>query len=204
VYPPTQERLTLPNLTYQIRLSIAANTEEYTLTDAAILWPGGTAPFAQVKAVRIYSVPGMRIFGAGRAAFGSNRCAITLDSGVTIQLTSQHYLSLGNFEDRSPAFYQFVTSLAARVRTANPAAQILSGMPPPLWWFWFLTFGLLTLFLLLCITLGLLGLSLEHKNSLGTSLAFLALAAMLIGPISFLRATWRRRTRVLNSPRHIQ
>ena len=189
----------MPNLTYQVRRSVAANTEEYTLTDAAILTPGGNVPFAQIKTVRIYSVPGMWIPGAGKAAFGSNRCVITLDSGAAIRLTSQHYLSFGNFEDRSPAFYQFVGALVASVRTANPAAQILSGMPPALWWFWFLTFGLLALFLVLCITFGLIGLSLEHQNSMGTSLAFVALAVMLIGPISFLRATWRRRTRVLNS-----
>ena len=69
-----------------------------------------------------------------------------------------------------------------------------------LWWSWFLTFSLLVFVLILCIVLGLLGLTLQHQNSLGTSLVFLVLAVMLIGPISFLRATWRRRTRVLNSP----
>jgi hypothetical protein len=188
----------LPNLTYQVRRSIAAKTEEYTLNDSALLWPGGSVPFAHIKTVRIYSIPGIWMFGAGRAAFGSRYCAITLDSGVAIQLTSQHYLSLGNFEDRSPAFFQFVSALVARVRTANPAAQIVSGMPPILWWFWFLSFGLIVSVLILCITLGLLGLSLEHKNSLGTSLLFVVLALMLIGPISFLRAVWRRRTRDLS------
>jgi hypothetical protein len=176
-----------------------AKTEEYTLTDTAILWPGGSLPFAHIKTVRIYSVPGIWIYSAGRSAFGSNRCVITLDSGAAIQLTSHHYLSLGNFEDRSPAFFQFVSALVARVRAANPVAQIVSGMPPMLWWFWFLSFGLLALLLILSIALGLLGLTLEHKNSLGTSLLFLALAGLLIGPIGFLRAIWRRRTRDLNS-----
>ncbi len=189
----------MPNLTYQVRRSVAANTEEYTLTDTTLLWPGGTAPFAHVKSVRIYSTPGMWMLGAGKVAAETRYCAITLDSGATIQLSNQHYLSVGNFEDRSPAFYQFLSALAACVRTANPAAQILAGMPPKLWWFWFLSFSLLVLLLILCITLGLLGLTLQHQNSLRTSLVFLALAAMLFGPISFLRATWRRRTRVLNS-----
>jgi ABC-type multidrug transport system fused ATPase/permease subunit len=190
----------LPNLTYQIRRSLAANTEEYTLTETAILWPGGTAPFAHIKMVRIYSVPGMWMSGVRWVVPETRRCAITLDSGAAIQLANQHYLSLARFEDRSPAFYQFVSTLVASVRAANPAAQIVTGMPPMLWWFWFLTFGLLVLLLILCIVLGLLGLTLQHQNSLGTSLFFLALAAMLFGPISFLRATWRRRTRVLNSP----
>jgi hypothetical protein len=142
----------------------------------------------------------MWMLGAGKVAAETRYCAITLDSGATILFTNQHYLSFGNFEDRSPAFYQFVSALAARVRTANPAAQILSGMPPMLWWFWFLTPSVLIILLILCITLGLVGLTLQHQNSLGTSLVFLVLAVMLIGPISFLRATWRRRTRVLNSP----
>jgi hypothetical protein len=190
----------LPNLTYQVRRSVAANTEEYTLTDTAILWSGGSVPFAQIKSVRIYSTPGMWMLGAGKVAAETRYCAITLDSGAAILFTNQHFLSFGNFEDRSPAFYQFASALVARVRTANPAAQIVSGMPPALWWFWFLTPGLLILLLILCITLGLIGLTLQHQNSLGTSLVFLALAAMLFGPISFLRATWRRRTRVLNSP----
>jgi ABC-type multidrug transport system fused ATPase/permease subunit len=190
----------LPNLTYQIRRSLAANTEEYTLTETAILWSGGAAPFAHIKTVRIYSVPGMWMSGVRWVVPETRRCAITLDSGAAIQLTNQHYLSLARFEDRSPAFYQFLSALVASVRTANPAAQIVTGMPPVLWWFWFLTFGLLVLLLILCIVLGLLGLTLQHQNSLGTSLFFLALAAMLFGPISFLRATWRRRTRVLNSP----
>ncbi len=189
----------MPNLTYQVRRSIAANTVEYTLTDTALLWPGGSVPFAQIKTVRIYSVPGIWLFGAGRSAFGSNRCAITLNSGAAIELTSHHYLSPGNFEDRSPAFFQFVSALVARVRTANPVAQIVSGMPPRLWWFWFLSIGLVVFVVILSIALGLLGLSIEHENSLGTSLLFLVLALMLIGPISFLRATWRRRTRELDS-----
>jgi hypothetical protein len=170
------------------------------LTDTALLWSGGSAPFAHIKSVRIYSTPGLWMLGAGKVAAETRYCAITLDSGATIQLSNQHFLSFGNFEDRSPAFYPFVSALAAYVRTANPAAQILSGMPPMLWWFWFLTPSLLVFVLILCIVLGLLGLSLQHQNSLGTSLVFLALAAMLFGPISFLRATWRRRTRVLNSP----
>ncbi len=187
----------MPNLTYQVRRSLAANTEEFALTDAALLWPGGSAPFSQVKSVRIYSVPGMWAFGAGKVAFGSRRCVITLDSGAAIELTSQHYLSFGNFEDRSQVFYPFVSALIDRVRTANPAARLVSGMPPMLWWFWFLSFGLLAFLLILCIALGLLGLTLEHKNSVGTSFVLLALAVMLVGPISFLRATWRRRTRDL-------
>jgi hypothetical protein len=189
----------LPNLTYQVRRSVAANTEEYTLTDTTLLWSGGSVPFAHIKSIRIYSTPGMWMLGAGKVAAETRYCAITLESGASIQLSNQHFLSFGNFEDRSPAFFQFLSALAARVRTENPAAQIVSGMPPMLWWSWFLTFSLLVFVIILCIVLGLLGLSLQHQNSLGTSLVFLVLAAMLFGPISFLRATWRRRTRVLNS-----
>ncbi len=169
------------------------------MTDAALLWSGGAAPFADIKTVRIYCTPGMWMLGAGKVAAETRYCAVTLDSGTTIQLSNQHYLSFGNFEDRSPAFFQFLSALAALARTANPAAEILAGMPPTLWWFWFLTPSVLIILLILCIALGLLGLTLQHQNSLGTSLVFLALAAMLFGPISFLRATWRRRTRVLNS-----
>ena len=188
----------MPNDTYQVRPSIAAGTQEYSLTGSALVWPGGSAPLAEIKSVRIYSVPGMEVWGAGKVSSGSLRCAIALNSGTIIKTTSANYLSVGNFEDRSPGLIQFAAALAAQVRAANPGALFLTGMPPALWWLWFLTFGLLEIVLVLCIALGLLGLTLAHQNTFGTFGIFLFLAFLLIGPITFMRATWRRRTRPLD------
>jgi hypothetical protein len=189
----------LPNATYQFRRSIAARVEEYSLTENALVWSGGSAPFVDINAVRIYSIPGMIMLGAGQVAQPSRRCAIYLKSGKVIQLSSQHFLGLGKTEDRSQALVHFVGALAASVRAANPTARFLSGMPPVLWWAWFLTFAGLALALILCIVFGLIGLTIKHQNSVGTSVVFLVLVVMLIGPITFLRATWRRRTRTLNA-----
>ncbi len=188
----------MPSVTYQFRRSLFASAQEYSLTESALVWPGGSAPIANIHAVRIYTIPGLRM-GGMIAAYPSRRCAITLNSGAVVLLTSAHFLSLGRFEDRSAALNRFVAALVARVRSANPGARILSGMPPMLWWSWFLTFAGLAAVLILCIALGLIGMTIEHQNSLGSSLLFLALAVLLIGPISFLRATWRRRTRTLDS-----
>ena len=189
----------LTNVTYQFRRSLIAHAQEYALTESALVWPGGSAALADIQAVRIYSIPGLQMGGIGNIASPSRRCAITLSSGDIIQLSSAHFLSPGRFEDRSPALIQFAAALVARVRAANPGARILSGMSPLLWWSWVLIFGVLALLLILCIALGLIGLTLEHQNTLGTFLLFFALAVLLIGPISFLRATWRRRTRTLDS-----
>jgi hypothetical protein len=189
----------VPNATYQARRSLYSQTEEYSLTDNALVWPGGSAPFSDVDTLRIYSVPGMSMLGFGQVMRDMQQCAIYLKSGKSIQLSSLHFLGFGKTEDRSPAFIHFVGLLAARVRAANPSARFFSGMPPGLWWTWFLIFGSLVLGLFLCIVLGLVGMTMAHQITLGTSIMFVVLAVLLIGPITFLRATWRRRTRTLNA-----
>ena len=189
----------MPHLTYEFRRSIAANTEQYSLSDSALDWSTGTAPFSDINTVRIYSLPGIQMLGAGQVVGAQQRCTIHCNSGKVIQLSSQHFLGPGNIEDRSPALIHFVNALMAQVLAANPRALYLAGMPPALWWIWFFTFGSLTLALSLCIVFGLVGLTMEHQNTPATFGIFVVLAVMLIGPVTFLRATWRRRTRNLKS-----
>jgi hypothetical protein len=186
-------------LTYEFRRSIAARTEEYSLSDSALDWSTGTAPFSDIQSVRIYSIPGLQMLGAGQIVGTHQRCIIHCNSGKVIELSSQHYLGPGKIEDRSQALIHFANTLVAQVLATNPGALYLAGMPPVLWWTWFLTFGSLALALSLCIVFGLVGVTMEHQNSPGTFGIFLVLALMLIGPIMFLRATWRRRTRNLKS-----
>lgn len=169
------------------------------MTDTALVSPGGSAPFTDIDTVRIYSVPGLKMLGAGQVIGSMQRCVVRLKSGKLIRLSSQHFLGAGQIEDRSPALIEFANALAAHVRTTNPNARYLAGMPPALWWSWFITFGGLSLLIVLCIAFGLIGLTMEHQNTPGTFGIFLVLALMLIGPITFLRAIWRRRTRDLNS-----
>lgn len=169
------------------------------MTDTALVSPGGSTPFTDIDTVRIYSVPGLKMLGAGQVIGSMQRCVVRLKSGKLIRLSSQHFLGAGQIEDRSPALIEFANALAAHVRTTNPNARYLAGMPPALWWSWFITFGGLSLLIVLCIAFGLIGLTMEHQNTPGTFGIFLVLALMLIGPITFLRAIWRRRTRDLNS-----
>jgi hypothetical protein len=137
----------------------------------------------------------------GQTIGALQRCAIQLNSGKLIQISSQNFLGPGKVEDRSPALTQFAGALAARVRASNPSALFLAGMPPVLWCFWFLTLVSIELALILCIVFGLVGLTMAHQNTPGTFGLFLLLAIMLIGPFTFLRAIWRRRTRPLDPAR---
>jgi len=85
--------------------------------------------------VRIYESPGMNPL-TGQIAPGFERCVIRPRRGRTIVLSSRHFVGLARFEDRSATFRPFVDALVARLGTANPATELVAGMPPALWWTW--------------------------------------------------------------------
>jgi hypothetical protein len=92
-------------------------------------------PFAEIGKVRLYESPGQTsLFGQIAPAFA--RCVIRPRRGRALVLSSRHFTGLRRFEDRSAAFQPFVDTLIARLRSANPEAQLLAGMPPVLWWTW--------------------------------------------------------------------
>ena len=85
--------------------------------------------------VRIYDSPGMMGL-TGQIAPAFARCVIRPKQGRAIVLSSNHFVGLGRFEDRSAAFRPFVDALVARLASGNPAARLVAGMPPALWWTW--------------------------------------------------------------------
>jgi len=85
--------------------------------------------------VRIYDSPGMTGL-TGQVAPAFTRCVIRPKRGRAIVLSSNHFVGLGRFEDRTETFRPFVDALIERVKSANPAARLLAGMPPALWWTW--------------------------------------------------------------------
>ena len=125
--------------TYKLRLSLASEEATYRLSEDALHSTSakGTQalPFADVGMVRIYESPGAAsLFGQIAPAF--TRCVIRPRRGRAIVLSSNHFVGLGRFEDRSATFRPFVDTLIARLGSANPGVQFRAGMPPGLWWTW--------------------------------------------------------------------
>jgi hypothetical protein len=56
--------------------------------------------------------------------------------GRAVVLSSNHFVGLGRFEDRSASFRPFVDALVGRIAAANRNTRFVFGMPPALWWFW--------------------------------------------------------------------
>jgi hypothetical protein len=192
-----QENVPASAFTYSFRRSIASGMENFTLTESALGCFAGSLPLSDIAVVRLYSLPGMRM--AFLKVTGEvRRCILRFRTGQTIELVSQNFVSLGKFEDRSAAFDQFVSALVTQVSRSNPSAQLVTGMPPRLWWIWFITFGGLTAALVLSILFGAIGLIAEGDLNLATAAFLLVLGVMLIGPATFLRVVWRGRTRPLH------
>ena len=125
--------------TYTLRLSLASEEATYRLSEDAlhITTAKGTRtlPFAEIGMVRIYESPGAAsLFGQIAPAFA--RCVIRPRRGRAIVLSSNHFVGLGRFEDRSATFRPFADALIARLGSVNPGARLLAGMPPALWWTW--------------------------------------------------------------------
>jgi hypothetical protein len=127
----------MTDLTYRCRPSILDAEVTWTLTPSALeSSTGRRVPFDQIAAIRLYGIA-TSVAGTGRVrAPGTRRCVIRPVHGQAIALTSSHYLALGRFDDRAAVFEPFIHALLERVRVARPAARLLRGMPPALWWLW--------------------------------------------------------------------
>jgi hypothetical protein len=127
----------MTDLSYRCRPSILDTEATWTLTSSALESSTGTRiPFDQIAAIRLYGIA-TSVVGKGRVpAPGTRRCVIRPVHGQALALTSSHFLSLGRFEDRSAVFEPFIHALLERVRATRPAARLLRGMPPALWWLW--------------------------------------------------------------------
>lgn len=120
---------------YQFRLSMAQSEATYRIAEQDLVWSrggeNGRLPFSDIAQIRIYGSPGV-----GSAAPSFQRCVVTPKSGRPHVFSSNHYVSLGKFEDRSASFQPFVETLMRRVAAANPATVFISGMPAALWTAW--------------------------------------------------------------------
>jgi hypothetical protein len=176
---------------YRVRRSLFGAETDYRLTDDALVQSDGlTLPFADIRAIRLYRSPGLRLDGGAEVAPGFERCVIRRGHGRAIVLTSKHCLGIGRFEDRSASFDPFVQALIARVAAANPATMFRTGMPPALWWTWvviLLAGSLVTLLLFLVVILDLVAARSFSVISVVTALALFGMFASLFGFIGMLR-----------------
>ena len=129
----------MDDLTYTLRLSRISEEATYRLADDAlhITTARGprTLPLSEIGMVRIYDSPGMMGL-TGQIAPAFARCVIRPKQGRAIVLSSNHFVGLGRFEDRIETFRPFVDGLITRLSSVNPAAKLVAGMPPALWWTW--------------------------------------------------------------------
>jgi hypothetical protein len=184
--------------TYQFCGSLTGREQTFAVTDGTLTWPGGTLPLEQIASIRLYSVPGMRTVGYGIVARASRRCTIRLSDGHKIALSSQHFLGLGRFEDRSATYTPFVRALLGNLAVRCPQTPLFSGLPPGVWWSWFLTFAILAALLLAFVLFGGIGLAFDGQFTWSGAGVILGFAALATGPISYLRYLWRHRSHRLD------
>ena len=123
---------------YSVRNGIFGGDRAYRLSPDALCWTesgkdDGRLAYADTRAMQLVSYASP----IGRAL----QCKVTSTADDKVLLRSAHYLSLGNFEDRTDSYRPFVHELAKRIDAGNPKAEFIAGSTG-LWIMW-LAVGLL-------------------------------------------------------------
>jgi hypothetical protein len=182
--------------TYQFRPSLFRKDVAFHTGHQALTWSEGDVErrlaYSDIRRIRTYDSPG----AAGVPASG--RCIITPARGRKLVLTSLHYRGLADFEDRAAQFQPFISNLISRVAAANPAAELISGMPIGLWVGWIVIAAAIVLatpfILLVAVALWTEG----EEPSVSTVLALAFCLAMLLGIVPLVRIIRRNRPRSLD------
>ena len=185
-----------PITTYTARLSIKRLETTYALNQAAIVWSGGRVDLDQIRSMRLYTVPGLTMIGAGAVSPFTRRCVIRSTHGRALVLSSQHVLGVGQFENRAATYRPFVQKLARRVATVNPKARLLGGMPRAVWWFWFASFGSMTL-LGSVVVVAVVGVLARQGLSWSGGGLLMVSIGITVSMLAFLPGVWRRRSHTL-------
>ena len=132
----------------------------------------------------------------GAAVPGFDRCVIRRRQGGAIALSSNHFVGLGHFENRSASYAPFVEALIGRVAAGNPATIFRSGMPIALWSLW----AMIVASTVIIAPLAVLTIIVEmvHDGHIDTGLIFsafilLAIFFQFFSYIRMLRRNWPRR-----------
>ena len=186
--------------TYTLRLSRISEEATYRLRGDALhaTTPRGTStlPLSEIGMVRIYESPGMTGL-TGQIAPAFARCVIRPKRGRAIVLSSNHFVGLGRFEDRSGTFRPFVDALVERVKSANPAARLVAGMPPALWWTWVLLLVVVALVTPIFVVVIVQELVAGRVLKLPAIVSALIVIGTAAGIVSYARVLRRNRPRPL-------
>jgi len=188
------------DLTYTLRLSRISEEATYRLSEEALhattLRGTQTLPLSEISMVRIYDSPGMTGL-TGQIAPAFARCVIRQKRGRAIVLSSNHFVGLGRFEDRTETFRPFVDALIARLRSANPAAKLVAGMPPALWWTWVMLLAVVALVTPIFIVVIVQELVAGRVLKMPAIISALIVIGTAAGIVSYARVLKRNRPRPL-------
>jgi hypothetical protein len=113
----------MSDLAYSSRVSLADSERSWLLTNEALVMTKGpdtrTIPYASIDRLRLIT------FAATGGSQG--RAILTINGLGKRTISSHHYASLGNVDDRSASYVLFVRELAQRTTAANPQARFVSG-----------------------------------------------------------------------------
>jgi hypothetical protein len=129
-------------LTFRCRVSLRRAVETFALTFTELSSPCLTVTLIDIASIRLYTVPGMNSL-YGIVARPQLFCLIETLDGRSLRLSSPVSEMNDAVAAKTADFLTFVDALLHRVRSANPSARVLLGMPPLLFWTWLLIFGLI-------------------------------------------------------------
>ena len=132
----------------------------------------GHIPYADIRK--------MRLIAYANTGGEQYQCAVSTLRQGKIKIRSHHYVSLGNFEDRTATYAPFIRALLDRVAAASPQAAFRAGgLGYQIMW--------ISVFVLDVSVLVLMGLAL-----LGSADVSLNIMAVLAGMVLILPFIWRQ------------
>jgi hypothetical protein len=181
---------------YSFRSSLVTREETFTLDGRSLAISNrSTIDFADIRQIRTYDSPGVNLVGVGPVAPALKTCVIRLKNGRPLSLSSNHFLALANFEDRSATYEPFVAELIREVAAANATTVFISGMRMALWISWISIVAMAFVIVPLLI-FAAIGMVLDGKSiSIGMLFSGLLLLGIVIGVRPLVRALKRNRPR---------
>lgn len=142
-----------PFPTYRCRSGVLERETTWTLTGDALERgeanaPPQRLPYGDIAEVRL-------IYDPTRFDTQRHRCTITGANRRRATITSTSYLSVGEFEDRGPAYAAFIRELIRRIAVVTPRCRFRAGKRP--WVFFAEHLFLLAMLLLLVAVLAMVG-----------------------------------------------
>lgn len=113
----------MTDLRHSARISLIGGEASWQLSGQGLVFDGGQGsvviPYADIRSLRLITYAG----AGGTQA----RAVLTTSGHGKHKVGSHHYVSLGNFEDRSATYTPFIRELASRIADANPRSMFIAG-----------------------------------------------------------------------------